>query len=63
MKLLMLISLLPSAMAEFDNNCLRPNGEWIGFDQVIAVPLCTPPHACHLWDTRIGTGWHRVAQG
>ena len=61
MKLLMLISLLPAVMAEFDS-CLRPNGEWAGFDQVIAVPLCTPPHACHLWDTRIGTGRHRVAQ-
>ena len=27
--------ILPAAMAEFDS-CLRPSGEWIGFDQVIA---------------------------
>ena len=53
MKLLMMISLLPAVMAEFDA-CLRPNGEWLGFDQVIAVPHCTPPHACHC-GTRIGT--------
>ena len=47
MKLLMLISLLPATMAEFDR-CDRPNGLWVGFDQVvIAVPHCTPPHACH----------------
>ena len=35
---LMLISLLPAAMAEFDKQCDRPNGESAGFDQVSAVP-------------------------
>jgi len=32
MKLRLLISLLPAAMAEYDR-CARPNGEWAGFDQ------------------------------
>ena len=33
---LLMISLLPATMAEF-NNCARPNGEWVGFDQVNAM--------------------------
>ena len=43
MKLLMLASLLPAAMAEFDN-CGRASGEWVGFDQVITVPRPRTPH-------------------
>lgn len=39
MKLRLLISLLPAAMAEYDR-CARPNGEWAGFDQV--TTLCHP---------------------
>ena len=36
MRLMMLISFLPAAMAAFDK-CARPNGEWAGFDQVITL--------------------------
>ena len=38
MRLLMLASLLPAAMAESDQ-CARVSGQWIGFDQV--TPLST----------------------
>ena len=57
MKLLVLASLLPAA-AEFDN-CGRANGEWLGFDQVIAVPHTRMPWP--LW--RIEMSWRRGAQG
>jgi hypothetical protein len=33
MRLLMLASLLPAAMAAFDQ-CARASGTWVGFDQV-----------------------------
>ena len=41
LQLRMLISLLPAAMAEFDN-CDLANSKWIGFDQVITVPRRLP---------------------
>ena len=40
MRLMMVASLLPAAMAAFDK-CARPNGEWAGFDQVITLHRCT----------------------
>ena len=64
MKLLVLISLLPVAMAEFDKQCDRPNGESAGFDQVSAVPpALRRTHSAPLWDTRIGMSWCRAELG
>jgi hypothetical protein len=46
MKLLMLISLLPAAIAaETFDKCARPNGEWAGFDQVMTRHR--KPHTLH----------------
>jgi len=42
MRLLTLASLLPAAMAEFDQ-CARASGTWIGFDQVTPLSM----HLCH----------------
>ena len=39
MHLLMLASLLPAAMAEFDQ-CARASGTWVGFDQVTPLSTC-----------------------
>ena len=36
MRVLMIVSFLPAAMAAFDK-CARQNGEWAGFDQVITL--------------------------
>ena len=54
LQLRMLISLLPAAMAEFDN-CDLANSEWVGFDQVITMPR-RPPRT-HMWDTWIERSW------
>ena len=40
MRVLMIVSFLPAAMAAFDK-CARQNGEWAGFDQVITLHRCT----------------------
>ena len=54
MHLLMLASLLPAAMAEFDQ-CARASGTWVGFDQVTPLSTCAmitcpslfpPTHLC-----------------
>ena len=39
MRVLMIVSFLPAAMAAFDK-CARQNGEWAGFDQVIILHRC-----------------------
>ena len=41
MRRLMLASLLPAAMAEFDS-CMRSSAEWIGFDQVTPLSAWVP---------------------
>jgi hypothetical protein len=48
MRLLMLTSLLPAAMAAFDK-CARITGTWVGFDQVAPLSTCamiTFPSLC-----------------
>ena len=61
MRVLMLVSFLPAAMAAFDK-CARQNGEWAGFDQVIICPDASKrfTHACALTTTVCPAGRRRV---
>ena len=55
MRVLMLVSFLPAAMAAFDK-CARQNGEWAGFDQVIILPRCAEAF------TRLRPAYHRASR-